>query len=85
MKDKTAGTVRGPQGAERRACAIEVLDIEGKGYIHQVDGGAEESDGGFELIERAELGEGEDREEGVVRFDEQVDEDDELVSGSTLR
>lgn len=75
-KDKTAGTAmfKGP-------VAIEVLDIDGKGYIHESVGEDERQDFGFELIDASEA-------EEVRNIDQEPGEQDggldETLAGMSI-
>ncbi|KAH7382669.1 hypothetical protein DE146DRAFT_669459 [Phaeosphaeria sp. MPI-PUGE-AT-0046c] len=78
--DKSLGSVPLKGRPEPGSCVIEVLDIEGKGYIHQAKRGEESNDFGFEIVEREEADIEEDEESGGVSLIEPAAADEGLVT-----
>lgn len=79
-KDKLMEKIRSPSRPKPGSCVIKVLDIEGRGYIHQAESEEERNDFGFEMVEREEADAEEDEDSGEEKLGESAGEEDGLAS-----
>lgn len=66
-------------GGRGKSCEIEVLDIGGRGYIHQAESEEEKGDFGFEMVEREEVDAEGDEEAGGVKLEGPAEDEEERL------